>query len=438
MESDSPSTLKQRILSRLTPAASSSLFPLLLTGAAVLIAAVCSFLIYPEVAGSLNNKITTDRYDELGFGIYHNATLSFYPDPQPTVLRAPLYPLLLAAIFTLGEHLLPLSMQLVQALLHGLTCLLAYQIGRLICGPRRAPLVALLCAVHPLLLWYTGRMVIETVSVLLFTLIVFCVLRLLSKPSPMRAIVAGIATGLAVLCKSTYLPFVFLIPILLYFSRPRRIPVAHASIVLALSLVTIAPWVIRNHEVSGRWGIVQALTGYNFYVGDRFVERYLESPLGYAAIIAHIDFSKMDEGLPEQISQARGARREVLQDEWLLSLSLKRYLKDPGFLIAKIAANAAMFWTLGSAPMVSIFTMTLQLPLLFFFIRSTVRLIRRDGLFCHACLPVFLVAAYFAIHLPVYALARFSVVFVPTMMAFSFLTPSNDNPTDLPVLPDPE
>jgi 4-amino-4-deoxy-L-arabinose transferase-like glycosyltransferase len=413
-------TLKQKFLSQLDAAAPWPQLPLLFAASAALLAALCSFLIYPEVAGQLSNRITTDRYDELGLGVYHNGTLSFYPDPQPTVLRAPVYPYLLAGVFSLGERLLPYSLQIVQALLHGLTCLLSYYIGRALCGPRRAPVVALLTAVHPYLLWYAGRMVIETVSILLFTLIVLCVLRLFAKPTLLRAMLTGIAIGAGVLCKSTYLPFLFLVPLLLSFSRPRRSLLMHALLVVVFSIATIAPWVVRNHDVSGRWGIVQALTGYNFYVGDRFAERYLASPLSYATIIARTDFSRMDEGLPDQVREARGAMREVLQDEWLFKMSMERYWREPGFLLAKVAANAAMFWSLGSTPFVSIFTIVLQLPLLYFFIRSAVRLIKRDGPFCAACIPLWLVAMYFVIHLPVYALARFSVVFIPTMLAFAF------------------
>ena len=427
-------TLKQKFLSQLDAAASWPQLPLLFAASAALLAALCSFLIYPEVAGQLNNRITTDRYDELGLGVYHNGTLSFYPDPEPTVLRGPVYPYLLAGVFSLGEQLLPFSLQVVQAILHGLTCLLSYYIGKALCGPRRAPVVALLAAVHPYLLWYAGRMVIETVSILLFTLIVFCVLRLLAKPTLIRAMLTGIAIGAGVLCKSTYLPFLFLVPLLLYFSRPRRASFMHALLVAVFSIATIAPWIVRNHEASGRWGVVQALTGYNFYVGDRFSERYLESPLSYATIIARTDFSKMDEGLPDQVRQARGARREVLQDEWLFKMSLDRYWREPGFLIAKIAANAAMFWSLGSTPFVSIFTIVLQLPLLYFFIRSAVRSIKRDGPFCAACIPLWLVVVYFVIHLPVYALARFSVVFIPTMLAFAFQRRSHNEPATSPFL----
>jgi hypothetical protein len=93
-----------------------------------------------------------------------------------------------------------------------------------------------------------------------------------------------------------------------------------------------------------------------------------------------------------------------------------------------------MFWSLGSTPFVSIFTIVLQLPLLYFFIRSAVRWIKRDGPFCAACIPLWLVVVYFVIHLPVYALARFSVVFIPTMLAFAFQRRSHNDPATSPFL----
>jgi 4-amino-4-deoxy-L-arabinose transferase-like glycosyltransferase len=422
------SLISEKLRSRIEATGTSPSVPVLLTTIAVVIAVTSSLLIYPEVAGSLNNRITTDRYDELGLGVYHTGTLSFYPDLEPTVLRAPLYPYLLAALFAIGQHLMPYSIQLSQALLHGLTCLLAYHITKQLARPGRALLAALLCVIHPYLLWYTGRVVIETVSIFLFTLIIFCVLRLTCRPTLLNALWAGLAIGAGVLCKSTYIPFIFAVPLLLSFSRPRRTPISRILIVFALSLLTITPWIIRNHNVSGQWGVVQALTGYNFYVGDRFVERYPESPLSYATIIARTDFSKMDEGLPEDIQRATGARREVLQDEWLLARSIDRYWREPGFLVEKVATNIVMFWTLGSTPAVSILTMVLQLPLLFFFIRSGIRRMRVKGVLCAECLPFWLVALYFGIHLPVYALARFSVVFIPTMIAFALLPSAPRSP----------
>jgi 4-amino-4-deoxy-L-arabinose transferase-like glycosyltransferase len=394
--------------------------PYLIAGGAALVAIACALFLYPEVAGPLHNKVTTDRYDDLALGLVRNGTLSFYPDTHPTVLRAPLYPFFLAALFALGEKMIPYTVQVAQALLHGLTCLMTFSIARSLAGRRGALIAAIACALHPYLLWYAGRMVIETASICLFTFIVFSTLRLIGNPRALNAAMTGLAIGAGVLCKSTYLPFVLLVPLLLLFSRPRRIRPFHALIVLMVSLAAIAPWINRNHQLTGEWGLVQALTGYNFFVGDAFVEQYPGSPLGYADIIARTDFARMDEGLPEEIRENSGARREALQDKWLLGRSLDRYANDPAFFVKKVAANAVMFWTLGSTPLVSIVTIALQLPLLFFFLRSAIGRIRHDGILSPWCIPIWLIATYFLIHLPVYALARFSAVFIPTMLAYLF------------------
>ena len=56
----------------------------------------------------------------------------------------------------------------------------------------------------------------------------------------------------------------------------------------------------------------------------------------------------------------------------MLSRSIEHYRSDPPFLLKKLGANAVMFWTLGSTPLVSMATMLLQLPLLFLFVRTAV------------------------------------------------------------------
>ena len=75
--------------------------------------------------------------------------------------RAPLYPLMIAAIYTaFGEH--QILVKLVQALLFATMSVLAYDIGRRIYGPRTGLLAGMLCAIHPALLRYAADLHLET------------------------------------------------------------------------------------------------------------------------------------------------------------------------------------------------------------------------------------------------------------------------------------
>src|SRR5262249_40885358 len=86
--------------------------------------------------------------------------------------RAPLYPLMLGAVyFVFGEQ--PMVVLLVQCLLLAGTCLLVLDIGRRLFNERTGLIAALLCALHPTLLRYVGDLQLETLLTFLFTLTIW-------------------------------------------------------------------------------------------------------------------------------------------------------------------------------------------------------------------------------------------------------------------------
>ncbi len=392
--------------------------PLFIFLLAVLASTFFTFLVYPRIAGPLENTITTDGYDRLGWGLYRYRALVYFPNRQPTVMRGPVYPMFLAGLLAVKPAWFPGSVQFAQGVVHGLTCLLVFGISRILWDRRRGAVASLVCSVHPYLIWFTSRVVTETVLTFLFTAVVFCLVYFSRRPTVGRAVLLGGVLGLGALCKQTLLPFVLLMPVLLALRLDRKRRWRFSLAMLGASTLLILPWTVRNYSLTKTFVPVHAMLGFNLHVGDSFVENYGKSPLGYARLVDLISYPVGSEGelVTHAWFQSVDPRRGVEEDRRLMGKALRRYVDDPAFFLRKLGLNGVMFWTLSSRPSASIATMLMQMSLLFFFCVSAVRIVGRYGGVSWISMPIWLVVAYFLFHLPIYGLARFGVVLVPTMV----------------------
>ncbi len=370
---------------------------------------------YGGIAENLGNSLVTDRYDDLARGIVETGTLAYFPDVSPTVSRTPLYPLQLALCMELtGGRYTAMALAL-QALMHGGTSVLAALLAFRLRGRRAALVAGILCALHPALLWYSARLVIETQSTFLFTLIALAAVLYWQAPSVKRAMLTGAGIGLGLWCKAVFLPLLIALPVMIAVRGLQRR--REGLVMLATALLIISPWLLRNYALTGRWPLFQALVGYNLYVSDSFVDHAAVSPFGYAGLIARLDYGGMDEGLSASDSLHSPAWLESQRDLLLSRRSIRRYCDDPIFLLKKAGLNAVWFWTLASSWKASLIMGLLQGALLIAVVSGVFPLVRR-GTRTHAIMVVvWLSLAYMIPHLPVYALARFSVVIIPSLVA---------------------
>lgn len=380
---------------------------------ALLVALVYVLLIYPRLATPTNAVLDPDGYGALGEGLWRTGRLVYYPDPEPTLNRGPLYPALIAIALAASGGRWPLSIQLVQVALFALTVLATFRLAADLAGGsgRAAALAAGLAALHPLLIWYTSRVWIETLATLTFTLIALTLVRLARRPDGARALIAGLLLGLGALIKGTFLVPLVAAPLLLWH-RSRR----GALLALVVALTLLLPWTARNWRLSGELVPVHALGGFNVQWGDRYALHYFESPLSYRALRA-TGWPEVDAIVAGRLPESAPAWRwQLTYDALALADSVGRYRARPQFLLQKIGLNAVMFWTLGETPLKSVLISMLQLPLLAAFLTAVLRRGAREPWGAEG-IPPALVALYFGAHLPVFAFARLGVVLVPTMLA---------------------
>ncbi len=177
----------------------------------------------------------------------------------PTAMVGPVYPYLIAGVFRLfGVYSITAASILLtlNALFSALTCLAIAAIGRRAFGRSVGDWAAWIWAVFPFAIYWPIKWVWDTsLSTLLFSATFLATLGADATSPPPRWVGVGLLWGIVVLTNTTFLSiFPFAVAWLcLRLHRGRRTWIMPAGIVTASCLITLAPWVVRNHVVFGHW-----------------------------------------------------------------------------------------------------------------------------------------------------------------------------------------
>ncbi len=173
--------------------------------------------------------------------------------------RPPVYPLFLAAVYSVAGRESFAAVKVAQALIAAFTCLVWVLAARLLFSEWLAFRLGLVLALYPPLIVYSEVLQSETFFILLFAAFFWYWLRgnrsvsggLPAQSWPHFA-ACGLLLGLMNLCKgSTFLfPFWLALALILPSERPKW---KQYALMAALSFLVIGPWMWRNHKVYGGW-----------------------------------------------------------------------------------------------------------------------------------------------------------------------------------------
>lgn len=191
-------------------------------------------------------------------GVYHRLALCIL-EQQDFCLntnRTPGYPAFVAAVYALfGVQ--PWVVLALHVLVDATTIALTYALGLWLFSPIVASAASLLLAVDPTSLFTSSSLLTDSLFALLFLCSVALFLRGLDAARLRWALATGLALGLAAWVRPSaqYLPVLLVFAALCRAGWPWRRRIAFGCATVLAFLLTISPWLVRNHQQFDAWGL---------------------------------------------------------------------------------------------------------------------------------------------------------------------------------------
>jgi len=206
--------------------------------------------------GAQFENVDAQGYHWLARNLLEHGVYSMNTEPplRAENVRAPLYPLWVAAWYSLGGPS-PMIVVLSHVLIDTLTVVLAYRLGRLVAGTRIGVTTALLYALNPSSWRFCNELLTEIIFGCLLTAAVWMLARYIIRGSNWNALACGVLTGAAILCKPNvqFLPLMLVIIMVEGVFTGRKGWWRGALIVFVTIGALLTPWVVRNRIVFGQW-----------------------------------------------------------------------------------------------------------------------------------------------------------------------------------------
>jgi 4-amino-4-deoxy-L-arabinose transferase-like glycosyltransferase len=213
-------------------------------------AAVAAACVLPRLAVLLYERgdvlaSFTEKSDDFARTFVESGTYGFIPG-EPSAYTQPLYGFLLVPFYALdGRNWAVVG--LVQIALAAATALLVYEIARRWLSPRVALWAAVVATLNPYLVWHDVHVNREIVDQVLAAALVLATIAVAERPTRLRAGGLGALCGLGILGNSrlVLLPLLLLAFLAWRLGAWRRL-IAPAAVLVAATVVVLAPWVVRN------------------------------------------------------------------------------------------------------------------------------------------------------------------------------------------------
>jgi len=226
----------------------------------------------------------------------------------------PGYPLFLAGCYAVfGRSSLP--PRLIQTILGALTCVLIFFLGREVFNEETGRIAGLMSALYPFFIFFDSLILTESLFTFFMVLTLLGLVKLKKTGRWGMGILAGISAGVGSLIRSPfamYLPF--LAPFWLISSRRKRRAFLQMGLVLAVGLMVMMPWGIRNYNVLGHFVLTNTRGGGVLFGGSR--------PEAYGGPVFR--------AFPEEIDRLYRSLGEYEKDQLLRREGIRYIKAEPG------------------------------------------------------------------------------------------------------------
>ena len=192
----------------------------------------------------------------------------------PTAWEPPLYPYLIAGVFHLTgvySNASALILLTINSLFSALTCIPTFLVARKCFSERVAVWSAWMWAVLPFVMFYSTRLIWETsLAALLLCTLFWLSLQLEDAEGWKPWVGFGVLWGITALTNTSLIAFLPASGLWAWYRRSRLHRKSFPGVVLAslFFAATIAPWLVRNYEMFGRFIFIRSNFGAELRLGN--------------------------------------------------------------------------------------------------------------------------------------------------------------------------
>ncbi len=384
------------------------------------------FLEHFPIANTLNTF--PDGYNQLASNILAGNGYRFFPDTSETLLRTPGYPLFLALIFYFSPNSL-VAAKIANLILGLLTAwIVAILTWRFTAHKVVVGCASLLFLLHPATIFAGSRGAVEPLFTFFTVVFVLAMYRAFNHQKLSDYVIAGMLLGILSLVKSTVILFpIFLLGCVVATRKWKRIInfwMPRLAIMGMVMFLVLLPWIVRNYLLVDRVIPTMTIAGTAAFDGLSFCKNYsLETSLGQSLRQASIQraVAAKELGLPHRSKFFQffdKTKDEVRFNNYLLNRVFEEYRNSPILFIRCSLLNMYNFWFLGGTWSSTYLNIVVQVPYLITTVIGVYFCIRQG--YWKQMIPIVgFVAYFFIVHLPIIALARFSVPLIPFLAIFS-------------------
>ncbi|MFH1861700.1 MAG: glycosyltransferase family 39 protein, partial [bacterium] len=209
-----------------------------------------------------------------------NAQWGIIKPDTPTAFFEPFYPFFVGAIrYVFGRtpgilaertELIPIGprvtiVRLFQSLFDALVILILYYLGVALFTPATGGIAALIYCFYPHSIIFVANIVTQNTYLFLQAVMVFFFVKTLKNQSWQNYVLLGLSAGLTLLTRISLITFIPFIALCLYLPLRKQLRWERFAVALALLVIMMIPWVVRNYQVFSEVIVLPTKGGRNLW-----------------------------------------------------------------------------------------------------------------------------------------------------------------------------
>jgi len=187
----------------------------------------------------------------------------------PSLIRGPVYPYFLSVVFFFSSRIL--VVRICESFFSAFACVLVGLLGKRLFSQRVGLLAAFVCSVYPYFIYLPSAQVSDNIVIIPMLLSVLFLVGKGTSLSLKDSVLSGFFLGLSLLARPSIgaaVPGILVWPAFLRKTSEPTFLFRKVLLVVAVSLLTVAPWTIHNYVVTKQVVFIATSGGKQFWYGN--------------------------------------------------------------------------------------------------------------------------------------------------------------------------